>query len=76
METNEELADILVLSFQELDLSTEALLHNALTTKADMWVAAIVVPFSMRRCHRTRGVAGAHALHCKGKHAEDKAQFV
>ena len=33
--------DVLVFGFQELDLSTEALLYSYTTTREDMWLDAI-----------------------------------
>ncbi|KAF8499473.1 Endonuclease/exonuclease/phosphatase [Hysterangium stoloniferum] len=41
LDDNEKLPDILVLGFQELDLSAEALLYSTSTAKADVWISAV-----------------------------------
>jgi inositol polyphosphate 5-phosphatase INPP5B/F len=38
---DEDLPDMFILGFQELDLSTEALLYSTSTLKADAWISAI-----------------------------------
>ena len=40
-DNDEDLPDMFVLGFQELDLSTEALLYSTSTVKADAWTSAI-----------------------------------
>lgn len=56
---NEADPDIIVLGFQELDLSTEALIYSYTTTREDAWVEAILASLGEVRDQYTKvGVVG------------------
>ncbi|KAF8581126.1 DNase I-like protein [Ramaria rubella] len=53
-DSHRDLPDLFVLGFQELDLSTEALVYSTSTIKADAWVAAIFSALGKNAVHYTK----------------------
>ncbi|KAG5220607.1 DNase protein [Salix suchowensis] len=54
--------DIFVFGFQELDLSTEALLYSTSTIKEDSWAAAIFASLGNKASQYTKGNKGGTAV--------------